>query len=121
MKSEGILRLVLLQYWLPCQIIQNEKINVCIDKYIVPCWGKLKKIILMDNLFYLFLTHLQFGPRTFFWFRHACALVFRKMSFLIYFIFTFLAGIIFRPFCTSFCSYYMFCNYLSRKKSPFSC
>ena len=60
------------------------------------------QIILMETLFQLFLTHLQFGPRTSFWFRHTCVLVFRKMSFLIHFIFTFLKGIIFRPLFTTF-------------------
>ena len=75
------------------------------------------QIILMETLFQLFLTHLQFWPRTSFWFRHACVLVFRKIPFLIHFIFTFLAGIIFRPLFTTFC--YMF-YFLSRKKSLFS-
>ena len=37
-----------------------------------------------------------------FWFRHACVLVFRKMFFLIHFIFTFLAGKIYRPLFTTF-------------------
>ena len=66
--------------------------------------------ILMETLFQLFLTHLQFGPRTFFWFRHGCVLVFRKMSFLIHFDFSLLAGMIFRPLFTTFC--YMFSFHL---------
>ena len=68
------------------------------------------QIILMETLFQLFLTHLHFGPRTSFWFRHTCVLVFRKMSFLIHFIFTFLAGTIFRPLFTTFC--YLFYYHL---------
>ena len=42
----------------------------------------------MENLFYLSLTHLQFSPRTSFWYRYAWVLVFRKMSFLIHLNFT---------------------------------
>ena len=42
----------------------------------------------MENLFYLSLTHLQFG------YRHAWVLVFRKMSFLIHLNFAPLTGII---------------------------
>ena len=56
----------------------------------------------MEILFYSFLTHLQFGPRTSFWFRHASVLVFRKMSFLIHLDFSLLAVIIFRPLFTTF-------------------
>ena len=44
-----------------------------------------------------------------------CLLGFRKMTFTIHLIVTSLAGIIFRPLFTTFCSY--FCYYLSRKKN----
>ena len=41
------------------------------------------------------------------------------MTFTIHLLFASLAGIIFRPWFTTFCSCYMFCHYLSRKKSLF--
>ena len=47
---------------------------------------------------YIYTTHLQFGLRTSFWFRHVWVLVFRKTSFPIDFNFSPLASIIFIHF-----------------------
>ena len=47
-------------------------------------------------------------------YKKSCLFGFCKMTFTIHLIFTFLAGIIFRPLFTTFCSY--FCYHLSGKK-----
>ena len=59
-----------------------------------PLWSKFNTLQFY-SIWRNYATHLQFGPRTSFWFRQCQVLVFRKMSILIHLNFSPLAGIFF--------------------------
>ena len=59
-----------------------------------PLWSKFNTLQFY-SIWRNYATHLQFGPRTSFWFRQCQVLVFRKMSILIHLDFSPLAGIFF--------------------------
>ena len=66
-----------------------------------------------------FHMHSNSGFVTFHHLYCTCLLGFCKMTFTIYLIFTSIAVIIFSPLFTTFCSFYVFCYYLSRKNHFF--